>query len=175
MLTLACASCGAAGPHEAEWPPLAKKWFDRADRSFRQADIEDAQLAVDNALRIVPERQEVRLLAARVALAQLEHDRAIQLLRGLTSTAARTIRGRALWYSNRIARAATALPRAAKYPRADSLRQTGGSNLAARSTRTPGKARSTSASNEDGGSGSPSSPTAAKLTVSPSDGRLKAM
>jgi hypothetical protein len=104
-------ACGAAGAGEAEWPPLAKKWYERAEHSYRSGDIEDAEHAVGNALRIVPKRDEVRLLAARIALAELEYDRVLQLLQGLESTVASTIRGRALWYAGRIDQAADELER----------------------------------------------------------------
>lgn len=92
-----------------EWPPLAKKWFDRAAASYHQVDFEDAALSVENALRVDPHRQETRLLAARVALAGLDYDRAIAALEGLESSDARGIRGRAFWYSGQVDRAADEL------------------------------------------------------------------
>jgi hypothetical protein len=102
------AACGPAGV-DADWPPLARKWFDRAQASYRQADFEDATLAVDNALRVDPRRGEIRLLAAEVALADLDYDRAIRAVEGLTTSEARGIRGRALWYSGQVDRAADEL------------------------------------------------------------------
>lgn len=104
------AGCGAAS-NEAAWPPLSKKWFDRAEQSFHQGDVDDATLAIDNALRVDAKRPEIQLLAAKVALARLEFDRAIQLTDTLNSTAAFAIRGRALWYSDRIVEAADVLER----------------------------------------------------------------
>jgi hypothetical protein len=111
LLVCCTLGCGATGPAEAAWPPLAKKWYDRARASYRRADLEDAELAVQNALRLLPKREPVRVLAARVALAQLQYDRAIQLLAGIQSTDARAVRGRALWYANRTDRAADELER----------------------------------------------------------------
>ncbi len=108
-LVLSLTACGGVGPGEASWPPMAKKWFDRADASYQRVDIDDAEQAVDNALRIDPHRTEIRVLAARVALARLDYDRAIQLLRGLNSADARSIRGRALWYSGKLDAAADEL------------------------------------------------------------------
>src|SRR5689334_18685088 len=102
---LACTST-VVGP---EWPPLAKKWFERAQASYREVDFDDASLAIDNALRVEPHREEIRLLAARVALAELDYDRAIRSLEGLESTEARSTRGRALWYSGQVDRAADEL------------------------------------------------------------------
>lgn len=92
-----------------EWPPLAKKWFERAQASYHQVDFDDAALAIDNALRVEPHREEIRLLASRVALAELDYDRAIRELEGLESADARSIRGRALWYSGQVERAADEL------------------------------------------------------------------
>src|SRR5260221_8968854 len=46
LLVALVGGCAAAGPGEAEWPPLAKKWFDRADASFKSGDVEDAETAV---------------------------------------------------------------------------------------------------------------------------------
>ena len=92
-----------------EWPPLSKKWFERASASYHEVDFDDAELAVDNALRVEPNREEIRLLAARVALAQLDYDRVIKALEGLESADARGLRGRAFWYSGQIDRAADEL------------------------------------------------------------------
>src|SRR6478609_3144022 len=93
------AGCAAAGPGEADWPPLAKKWFDRADASFRAGDVEDADTAVESALHTDPHRPEIRLLAGRIALARLEYAKVATLLKGVEGTEASSIRGRALWYS----------------------------------------------------------------------------
>jgi len=101
--------CAAGGPSEAEWPPVSKRWFDRGDASFRQGDLEDAEIASENALRVTPDREEVRLLAARVALARLEYARALQLTQGLESNEARSLRGRAYWYSGDVDHAADEL------------------------------------------------------------------
>jgi hypothetical protein len=100
---------GSAGSGEAEWPPVGKKWFDRADASFRQGDMEDARAAIDNALRVVPERHEARLLSARVALADLEYDRVLSTLRGMEGSEARSVRGRAYWYAGDLDHAADEL------------------------------------------------------------------
>ena len=101
--------CGAAGQTEAEWPPVSKRWYDRGDASFRQGDLEDAESASENALRVTPDREEVRLLAGRIALAKLEYARTLQVLQGLESNEARSLRGRAYWYSGDIEHAADEL------------------------------------------------------------------
>ncbi|MBN2194080.1 MAG: hypothetical protein JW751_14790 [Polyangiaceae bacterium] len=102
--------CGrAVASQEAAWPPIAKKWFDRAQASYHVADIEDAETAIDNALRLLPAEPEVRLLAGQVALARLELDRTLELVEGLKGNEASSVRGRALWYSGDIERAADEL------------------------------------------------------------------
>jgi hypothetical protein len=110
MLLVALAGgCAAAGPGEAEWPPLAKKWFDRAEASFRGGDVEDAETAVESALHADPHRAEIKLLAARIALARLEYPKVATLLKGVEGTEASSIRGRALWYSGEVEQAADEL------------------------------------------------------------------
>ncbi len=104
------AGCSAT-PSEANWPPISKKWYDRAEISFRHGDVDDATLAIDNAIRVDAQRPEVKLLAAKVALSRLEFDRTIQLTEGATSSQALALRGRALWYADRISEAADVLER----------------------------------------------------------------
>lgn len=103
------AACSGALGTGADWPPLGKKWFDRAEASFRQGDMEDARASIDNALRVVPDKDEPRLLSAKVALAELEYDRVISALRGMESTEARGVRGRAHWYAGNVDLAADEL------------------------------------------------------------------
>lgn len=109
LLAALSVSCAAAGPGEADWPPLAKKWFDRADASFKSGDIEDAETAVDSALHADAHRPEIRLLAARIALARLEYAKVATLLKGVEGTEASSIRGRALWYNGDVEQAADEL------------------------------------------------------------------
>jgi hypothetical protein len=94
---------------DADFPPLAKKWFERATASYHEVDFEDAELSVDNALRIEPKRAEIRILAARVALAGLNYERALAQVEGIATADARAVRGRALWYSGQVERAADEL------------------------------------------------------------------
>ncbi|HYJ08828.1 MAG TPA: hypothetical protein VEX18_07455 [Polyangiaceae bacterium] len=103
------AGCAAAGPGDADWPPLAKKWFDRAEASFKTGDIEDADTAIDSALHADKARPAIRLLAARIALARLEYAKVLTLLKGVEGSEASSIRGRALWYSGQVEQAADEL------------------------------------------------------------------
>lgn len=109
LLVMGCDPIGSGANEGPAWPPLSKKWYDRALESYRAADIEDAETSIDNALRITPEKEEVKLLGARVALAKLDYDRTVKLLNGVESQDARSIRGRALWYAGRIDKAADEL------------------------------------------------------------------
>jgi hypothetical protein len=93
----------------AEFPPTAKRWYERGDKSYRNGDLEDAELAAENALRAAPDREETRLLVGRVALALLDYDRSLRVLRGMESSEARAVRGRALWYKGDLPRAADEL------------------------------------------------------------------
>lgn len=99
---LLLSGCGGAANPAADWPPNAKRWYDRGLESYRTGDFEDAEVAVENALRAAGGKPEVRMLAARVALARLEFDRVLELLKGVEGAEARGIRGRALWYKGDI-------------------------------------------------------------------------
>ncbi len=102
-------SCAPVQAPEPDWPPQAKQWFDRAQASYRTLDSEDAAEAIQKALTFEPSRPEVRVLAARIALARLDYDVALERLSGVQGSDARSIRGRALWYSGRIAEASDEL------------------------------------------------------------------
>jgi tetratricopeptide (TPR) repeat protein len=108
LLLLSTVACGG-GQKAAEWPPVAKKWFDRATHSYQNGDIEDARLASENALSALPDEPEVRLVAAEIAMAELEFDRALQLLRDMPSSEAAGLRGRCHWYLGNIEQAAEEL------------------------------------------------------------------
>jgi hypothetical protein len=107
----ALAGCTAGFGSDAAWPPVARKWFDRAEASFRVGDTEDARLAVDNALRVVPRREEARVLSAKIALADLEFDRALASVNDIKTSEASSVRGRAYWYGGQVERAADELDR----------------------------------------------------------------
>jgi hypothetical protein len=111
-LCLGCSAAGSGGQNrEPEWPPVAKKWFDRAEQSFNALDIGDAELSIKNALELEPERARVKLLAAGIALSQMRYDETISLLVGQPSVEARQLRARAYWYSGQLGKAAEELDR----------------------------------------------------------------
>ena len=110
IVFLLVAGCGGTlSNRDADWPPLAKKWYDRATASLKMGDMQDAALSSENSLRLEPNRPEIRLLAAKVALSRLEFERVVQLTAGLSDPAAESIRGRALWYAGRVQEAAESL------------------------------------------------------------------
>lgn len=100
-------ACG--GPRAAAWPENGKKWFDRANQSYRTGDLEDARAASDQALKIMPDQLEVRLIAADIAMAELDFERALSLTTGVPGTRATAIRGRAYWYQGKLQEAADEL------------------------------------------------------------------
>lgn len=107
-VAIALSACGAPSSH-AEFPPVAKRWYDRGTASYKSGDLADAELAAENALRVAPSQPESRLLAGRIALARLDYDRTLEVLKGLDSNDARALRGRALWYRGDVERAADEL------------------------------------------------------------------
>jgi len=132
-LALSAVACGPAVTNaEPAWPENAKKWFDRAHASYRVGDVDDADAAVGNALRVLPDEPSVRVLAARIALARLEYDRATQLLNGVDSTDARGIRGRAYWYAGQVDKAADELEKLVADPEVRDLWATEVAKLARR-------------------------------------------
>ena len=100
-------------------PPKAQKWYQRAIDEYSAAQIDTAHDSIRHALDIVPEDPEVRVLAARIALARLEYDEVVRLLDGLESSPARSLRGRAYWYQGEIERTARELDRLLDDPDVD--------------------------------------------------------
>lgn len=110
LTSLAFFACGG-GPdaNTSGRTPVADKWITRAKQSYRSGDLDDASTAAKGALEAAPRDNEVRLLAARIALAKLDYPETIKLTEGLPGSDAKSLRGRALWYSGDIERAADEL------------------------------------------------------------------
>ena len=85
--------CGPALPAEQEWPGDSKRWYDRAVNSYQTLDVEDARAALTKALQAAPQREEAQLLGARIALAQLDYEAALEFAQGLTTSEAHSVRG----------------------------------------------------------------------------------
>jgi hypothetical protein len=88
---------------------VAEKWYQRALGEYRRAAIDAARDSTRQALELAPGDVDLRLLAARVALARLELDEALRQLKALPGAAAAALRARALWYAGDVERAADGL------------------------------------------------------------------
>jgi hypothetical protein len=99
----------AKSPEGAARNPLAQKWLDRAKSSYSTADLDDASDAAKSALQAAPNDVDARIWAGRIALARLDYAETMRLLKGIETTAARGLRGRAEWYSGDIEKAADEL------------------------------------------------------------------
>jgi tetratricopeptide (TPR) repeat protein len=112
-LALAAASLlgcnGAATAEGGGRPQTADKWYRRAQQHFQSADVEEAHDSVGKALAIVPTDKDVRMLAAHIALSRLEYAEAMRFLKGMTTSEAAGLRGRALWYKGDLEGAADEL------------------------------------------------------------------
>ena len=107
---VALTACNGAATLEATArPKAANQWYERAQLHFKAADVEEAHDSVAKALTMVPSDVEVRMLAARIALARLEFAEALRFLKGVKSTEAAGLRGRALWYKGDLEAAADEL------------------------------------------------------------------
>jgi hypothetical protein len=107
LLSLGIGCSGGLG--DSDFPPMAKRWYDRALKSYLGGDLEDAGISVENALRVAPNQPETRLLAGRISLAALDYDRSLEVLKGIDSLEARGLRGRSLWYKGDVQLAADEL------------------------------------------------------------------
>jgi len=99
----------AKSPAGATRNPLAQKWLDRTKSSYATADLDDASDAAKSALQAAPNDVEVKTWAGRVALARLDYAETMRVLKGVETTDARGLRGRAEWYSGDIEKAADEL------------------------------------------------------------------
>jgi hypothetical protein len=109
LCLLVLASCGAFDANHPNRTPLADKWFTRAKVSYKSGDLGDASSAIKSALQAAPSDPEIRLLAARVALARLDYTETLRLTEGMQTTEAHSLRGRARWFSGDIEQAADEL------------------------------------------------------------------
>ncbi|HKQ68092.1 MAG TPA: hypothetical protein VJT73_02070, partial [Polyangiaceae bacterium] len=99
----------AKGPGGIDRSPVAQKWFDRSKASYATVDLEDATDAVRSAMQASPNDIEVRTWGGRIALARLDYAEVVRLLKGVNTSEARGLRGRARWYSGEIDQAADEL------------------------------------------------------------------
>jgi hypothetical protein len=109
LCVLALGGCPQAASPDQSRPPKAEKWFRRAQEELRVAEIDAAHDSAQQALDLAPADEAVRVLAAKVALARLEFAEVARLLRGLRTTEALALLGRAYWYDGKLDQAAEAL------------------------------------------------------------------
>jgi hypothetical protein len=109
-LAVSAVACGSGpDPKTPNRSPLAAKWLDRAQASFKTGDFEDARESAKSALQAAPTDPEVKLISARIALARLDYDDAIKLTDGMETTEVHALRGRAFWYRGDLEQAADEL------------------------------------------------------------------
>ncbi len=106
---LVLGGCPTAGSVQTARPPTAEKWYQRAKDDYRAVDIDDAKDSVKRALAIVPNDPDVRTLAARISLAELDYAETLRLLKGIKGSTASSLRGRAHWYNGDLDAAADEL------------------------------------------------------------------
>lgn len=99
----------ARGPGGADRSPVAQKWLERTKASYAGVDLDDAWDAARSAVQVAPNDVEVRTWAGRVALARLDFAETVRLLKGVNTSDARGLRGRAKWYAGDIDQAADEL------------------------------------------------------------------
>jgi tetratricopeptide (TPR) repeat protein len=87
----------------------AEGWYQRARRDFKQADFAEAHDSINKALGYAKDDPEVRTLAAEVSIALLDYAEVLRLLKGVRSTDAARLRGRAYWYKGDLEAAADEL------------------------------------------------------------------
>jgi hypothetical protein len=100
-------------------PKKAQQWYEKALREYSVADMDAANDSSQQALDLVPDDEEIKVLAARVALARLELDRTLQLLTGMEGLQAAGLKGRAHWYKGDLERAAHELEKVVADPESD--------------------------------------------------------
>jgi hypothetical protein len=104
------AACGpTVDPRTAQRPDAADQWLRRAKASYHSGDFDDAHEASKQALVIAPKDEEIRLMAARVALTKLDFADALKHTAAINTTEAHSLRGRAHWYAGEVEQAADEL------------------------------------------------------------------
>lgn len=115
-LAMQLLGCGGPDPKMGSRDAISDKWYQRAKASFHRGEMEDASQAIDEALKISPKDEETRLLAASIAITDLDYPRVLKYSEGLESTEAHRLRGRAFWFSGDIDRARGELEQVVKDP-----------------------------------------------------------
>ncbi len=105
---------GGSVKHECE--PISQKWSKRAAEDYKSGDLDDAQDSIAKGLEHCPDDPEIRMIAARIALARLDFKGATKALEGVQGSEAASIRARAFWYSDDLQHTAEELSAALEDP-----------------------------------------------------------
>lgn len=108
--------CGGPDPKLGTRDAVSDKWYQRAKASFHRGEMEDAGQAIEEALKISPQDEDTRLLAASIAITDLDYPRVLKYSEGLENTEAHRLRGRAFWFAGDIERARGELEAVMKDP-----------------------------------------------------------
>lgn len=108
----------AGCPSEPQSPvnAAASKWQSRAAASYANADLEDAETAIREALKEKANDQDAKVLGAKIALARLDFATVERLTRDLTDGEALGLRGRGYWYAGDVENTARTLELELKKP-----------------------------------------------------------
>jgi hypothetical protein len=94
----------------------ARKWSKRAGEGYKAGDLEDANDSIKSAMNSCPADSEIRLMAARIALARLDFKGALAALEQVEGSEAASLRARAYWYSDDLTHTAEELSAALEDP-----------------------------------------------------------
>ena len=100
----------------AEGQKTAKKWMKRAGDDYKSGDLDDANDSITSAVNGCPSDGEIRLMAARIALARLDFKGALGALENVDGSEAASLRARAYWYSDDLTHTAEELSAALEDP-----------------------------------------------------------
>ena len=98
--SLACSPLESGA--EAKMPEVADAWYQRASAAYLKLDLAEAYEAVQKAEGEYPNNEKIRILAAKIALAELDFERAIAVLSGIPGTDGNALRARAFWYMDKV-------------------------------------------------------------------------
>lgn len=122
-LAAAATGCSAATPGTATRPKAANEWFERAKQEFSSAKVDEAHDSILKAMTYATKDasardfDDVRTLAANIALARLDYAESLRVLRDVPGSEAEALRGRAHWYEGDLTPAADAFDKLLEDPK----------------------------------------------------------
>ena len=103
------AACSSGPGAKTPRSDLANGWFDRAQKDYAEARVDEAHDDIEKALSLAPNDVDVKTLGGRIALARLDYAESVRLLRDVPGPEAQGLRGRAYWYQGDLTAAADEL------------------------------------------------------------------